>query len=167
MWGRHAGVLCSLWMGEPLQHNTNAACFVTDLSVGAQLCPSPACHIVVVAVAAVCLLQAVRVYEVMTASGVEPNGASYSAALTSYARGGQLDAALGLFNAMGSRGYERGNNTYAAVLAACERPGRCAARWYAVQRHVQRPVHTMSMFSGCHMAGWCCVYAMRVLLLRA
>lgn len=70
------------------------------------------------------LLQAVRVYEVMAAAGVEPNGASYSAALTSYARSGQLDAALALFGAMGARGYERGTNTYAAVLAACERPGR-------------------------------------------
>lgn len=69
-------------------------------------------------------VQAVRVYEVMTAAGVEPNGASYNAALTSYARSGQLDAALTLFAAMGARGYERGTNTYAAVLAACERPGR-------------------------------------------
>lgn len=68
--------------------------------------------------------QAVRVYEVMTAEGVEPNGASYNAALTSYARSARLDDALSLFAAMGARGHERGTNTYAAVLAACERPGR-------------------------------------------
>jgi pentatricopeptide repeat protein len=70
------------------------------------------------------VLQAVGVYEVMIAAGVEPNGASYNAALTSYARSGQLDAALALFTAMGARGYERGTNIYAAVLSACERPGR-------------------------------------------
>jgi len=68
--------------------------------------------------------QAVHVYETMTAAGVEPNGATYNAALTSFARSGQLDAALTLFAAMGARGYERGTNTYAAVLAACEGPGR-------------------------------------------
>lgn len=68
--------------------------------------------------------QAVHVYEMMTAAGVEPNGATYNAALTSFARSGQLDAALTLFAAMGARGYERGTNTYAAVLAACEAPGR-------------------------------------------
>jgi pentatricopeptide repeat protein len=71
-----------------------------------------------------CVLQAVGVYEVMIAAGVEPNGASYNAALTSYARSGQLEAALALFTAMGARGYERGTNIYAAVLSACERPGR-------------------------------------------
>jgi hypothetical protein len=67
------------------------------------------------------------VFETMVASGVEPNGASYNAALTSYARSGgdQLDTALALFAAMGARGYERGANTYAAVLAATEQPGRC------------------------------------------
>jgi pentatricopeptide repeat protein len=60
----------------------------------------------------------------MCAAGVEPNGATFNAALTSYARSGQLEAALGLFHAMAARGYERGANTYAAVLAACDRPGR-------------------------------------------
>lgn len=60
----------------------------------------------------------------MLAAGVEPNGATFNAALTSYARSSQLDNALALFNLMAARGYERGANTYAAVLAACELPGR-------------------------------------------
>lgn len=60
----------------------------------------------------------------MCSAGIEPNGATFIAALTSYARSGQLEAALSLFNMMTSRGYERGANTYAAVLSACELPGR-------------------------------------------
>lgn len=71
-----------------------------------------------------CLSQAVRVYEVMTAAGVEPNGSTYNAALTSYARNNQLESALALFSGMGARGYERGVNSYSAVLSACEAPGR-------------------------------------------
>ncbi len=63
-------------------------------------------------------------HKVMAGAGVEPNGATYNAALTSYARSGQLEAALQLFRMMGARGYERGANSYAAVLAACELPGR-------------------------------------------
>eukprot|EP00879_Flechtneria_rotunda_P003589 GHRR01003824.1.p1 GENE.GHRR01003824.1~~GHRR01003824.1.p1 ORF type:complete len:562 (+),score=207.75 GHRR01003824.1:1417-3102(+) len=60
----------------------------------------------------------------MCAAGVEPNGATYNIALTSYARSGQLEAALALFSMMGAKGYERGANTYAAVLSSCETPGR-------------------------------------------
>jgi pentatricopeptide repeat protein len=68
--------------------------------------------------------EAVRVHKVMTAAGTEANGATFSAALTAYARSGQLETALQLFTSMGARGFERGTNTYAAVLFACELPGR-------------------------------------------
>jgi pentatricopeptide repeat domain-containing protein 1 len=112
-------------LGSPLTNRQGTSLQRSPLVAAAKLCAADSAILPteLICRCAVCL-QAVRVYEVMTAAGVEPNGASYNAALTSYARSGQLDAALTLFAAMGARGYERGTNTYAAVLAACERPGR-------------------------------------------
>lgn len=60
----------------------------------------------------------------MLQKGVEPMPATYNAIVCALARVGQLPAALALLQALAAKGVERGVATYAALLSACEKPGR-------------------------------------------
>lgn len=68
--------------------------------------------------------QALSVYERMLKKGAEPMPATYNAAVCALARLGRLPAALALLGAAAARGVDRGVTTYAALLSACEAPGR-------------------------------------------
>jgi pentatricopeptide repeat protein len=64
----------------------------------------------------------------MLSKGVEPMPATYNAAVCALARLGHLSAALALLGAAAAKGIDRSVATYAALLAGCEEPGRCAPR---------------------------------------
>jgi pentatricopeptide repeat domain-containing protein 1 len=69
-------------------------------------------------------MDAIVVYQRMLSMGLKPNATTYVALLTAFARTGQLEATLNLFNTMADHGFERGAHCFAAVLSACEPQGR-------------------------------------------